>query len=169
MQQSRAMSLLETGLSTGIGLGVALGTQLIVFPWFGFSPPLTTNMLITGIFTVVSIARQFLVRRLFEALHIRHKLSPFAQAVIAERQRQIDGEGYDAAHDDAHKPGEMARAGACYLGNAAIANRTPTHAPPWWPWSPEWWNPKDTRRDLIRGCALGLAEGDRFDRARRKR
>lgn len=33
-----------------------------------------------------------------------------------------------------------------------------------WPWSPEWWKPKDPRRDLIRGIALLIAEAERRDR-----
>lgn len=34
--------------------------------------------------------------------------------IAAERQRQIEAEGYDAAHDDEHGNGELAMAAACY-------------------------------------------------------
>lgn len=33
--------------------------------------------------------------------------------IAAERQRQIDAEGFDAAHDDEHTDGELANAAAC--------------------------------------------------------
>jgi hypothetical protein len=170
------MSFLETALSTVIGLVVALGTQLLVFPLFGFNPPLGTNLAITAIFTVVSIMRQFMVRRLFEALHIRHPLSPFIKAVIAERARQVDHEGWDSAHDNGHPQGDLAQAGAAYLigprrftmtdyemdeGEIPISGRL------LWPWRVDWWKPQGFRRDLVRGCALGIAEGERFDRNRK--
>lgn len=42
--------------------------------------------------TMISIARSYVLRRLVEALHIRRPLSPFMQAVIAERYRQVEVE-----------------------------------------------------------------------------
>lgn len=41
--------------------------------------------------------------------------SPDYQDILAERQRQIDVEGWTLAHDDAHDEGEMQRAAECYL------------------------------------------------------
>lgn len=168
MRQSRLMSMLETVLSTFIGLAVALATQMVVFPLFGWSPPLATNLAITAIFTLVSIVRQFIVRRLFEALHIRQPLSPAMRAVIAERHRQIEVEGWDIKHDDDHGRGELARAGAAYLIAGA---GSPISGKKLWPWSAEWWKP-DTirpRHNLVRGLALGLAELEKHDRTRKGR
>jgi hypothetical protein len=34
-----------------------------------------------------------------------------------------------------------------------------------WPWSVQWWKPKDRRRDLVRAGALIVAEIERLDRA----
>lgn len=174
MKQSKVMSFIESILSTAIGFGVALVTQIFVFPLFGFEPSFTQNLLITCIFTVVSIARQFCVRRLFEALHIRRPLSPFMQAVIAERFRQVDVEGWSHEHDDAHESGELARAGASYAIHAAAlagisdeARARSIWPPSSWPWSSEWWKPAGFRRDLVKGCALIVAEGEKFDRNRR--
>lgn len=164
MKQSKLMSLLETALSTAIGFAVALATQIVVFPLFGFHPALHENLAITLIFTVVSIVRQYLLRRLFEALHIRRKMSPGMLAAIAERFRQIDAEGWDDSHDDRHEKSELARAGACYLIHAGTVSRTPPHD---WPWEGDWWKPSGIRRDLVRGIALGIAELDRFDRMRK--
>lgn len=169
MKQSRLMSFLKTTLSTFIGLVVALTTQLLVFPLFGFHPSLPENLIITAIFTVVSIARQFVVRRLFEALHIRRPLSPFVQAPIAERFRQIEVEGFDASHDDDLKTGELAAAGATYAFNQWLPRNDATGMPLWWPWSMDWWKPEGGRRDLVKAAALILAEGERFDRQRKKR
>lgn len=164
MKQSRLMSMLETCLNTVIGFVIAIATQILVFPLFGYSPPLSTNLQIGLVFTVVSIMRGFVLRRLFEALHIRRPLSPTMQAVIAERFRQIDQEGWSTDHDDKHNRGELAQAGASYLLHAGTESVTVPHE---WPWTAEWWKPNGYRRDLVRGIALAIAEGERFDRMRK--
>jgi hypothetical protein len=70
-KQTRKASLVETLLNTALGYGVALASQIIVFPWFGINIPLSSNIAIGIIFTVVSIARGFVLRRAFEALRVR--------------------------------------------------------------------------------------------------
>jgi hypothetical protein len=42
-----------------------------VFPLFGLSTTLAENLAMGAIFTVVSIARSFTLRRLFEAVRLR--------------------------------------------------------------------------------------------------
>ena len=64
--QSRPMSLLEAITGTSIGFVVALATQVLAFPLFGLAVDLNTNLGIAAIFTAVSVARSYLVRRLFE-------------------------------------------------------------------------------------------------------
>jgi hypothetical protein len=167
MKQSRLMSFVETTLSTAIGFAVALATQLIVFPLFGWNPSITQNLLITVIFTVVSIARGFLLRRLFEALHIRAPLSPSLLAIAAERRRQIESEGWTIEHDDLeHNPGELAQAAACY---AACAFTKPSGTPIFWPWEGWWKWSDDPRRNLVRSAALIVAELEKFERSRKLR
>jgi hypothetical protein len=46
-------------------------TQMLVFPLFGLSTTLADNMAMGAIFTVVSIARSFTLRRVFEAIRMR--------------------------------------------------------------------------------------------------
>lgn len=70
-KQTRRASLIESVSNTAIGFGVALASQMIVFPWFGINIPFSSNVLITVIFTGVSIARGFILRRAFEALRLR--------------------------------------------------------------------------------------------------
>ena len=66
--QSKRMSLIETLVSTAIGYLVAVATQAAVFPLFGLHVPLQDNLMIGAIFTVVSIVRGYLVRRVFNRL-----------------------------------------------------------------------------------------------------
>jgi hypothetical protein len=108
-------------------------------------------------------------------------------AVIAERRRHVDVEGWTTEHDDDHVPGELARAGAAYLYSGSLqdpdarararrwyekhGHEVPDTIRRLWPWDWRWWKPAedDCRRDLVRGCSLGIAEGEKFDRARRRR
>lgn len=71
MRQTRKASLVETLLSTAIGFGVSLVAQVVIFPWFGISVSLAADMAIGALFTVVSVARGFAVRRLFETLRVK--------------------------------------------------------------------------------------------------
>jgi hypothetical protein len=179
MKQSKSMSMLETALSTAVGFMISLAVQVAVLPsLIGTSIPLHTNIVFAVIMTAVSLARGFVMRRIFEALHIRRPLSPFMQAVIAERHRQVEVEGWDLAHDDAHPVGEMAAAGAVYALGERTVDVEISGAPPslvtvsakrFWPWSLFWLKPANYRRDLVRGCALMIAEGEKFDRSRSAR
>ena len=68
MKQSRLMSLVESVANVVVGYGVAVITQLVVFPWFGLPARLDDAMAIGAIFTIISILRSFLLRRVFEAV-----------------------------------------------------------------------------------------------------
>ncbi len=70
MKQSRMMSLVEATANVVVGYGVAVLTQMLVFPLFGLHTTLAESLLIGAIFTVVSIARSFALRRLFEAIRV---------------------------------------------------------------------------------------------------
>jgi hypothetical protein len=93
--------------------------------------------------------------------------------IAAERQRQIDVEGWTLDHDDEHSDGELAKAAGCYALHAG-GRRDFVHAPSrlgnvtqprGWPWCQTWWKPKGPRHDLIRAAALIVAEIERLDRA----
>jgi hypothetical protein len=55
----------------GVGYGVAVVTQILIFPVFGLHTTLAQNLKMGAVFTVVSIARSFALRRLFERLRVR--------------------------------------------------------------------------------------------------
>lgn len=94
-------------------------------------------------------------------------LDPARELVSAERQRQIEVEGWTAEHDDAHARGEMLWAATIYRASARREplNLRPDGAPTGWPWEASWWKPKDPLSDLVRAGALCLAEADRARRA----
>ena len=68
MKQSRAMSLAEAVANVIVGYGIAVVTQILIFPVFGLHTTLAQNLKMGAIFTLVSIARSFALRRLFEAI-----------------------------------------------------------------------------------------------------
>ena len=108
--------------------------------------------------------------------------------ITAERMRQVEKEGWTPDHDDKHTDSSMANAAACYatayptlrkvtrteLVDMASRGDTPMferkrityRVPVGWPrsWHPNWYKPKDRRRDLVRAAALIVAEIERLDR-----
>lgn len=71
MKQSRLMSLVESIANVAVGYGVAVVTQILIFPIFGLHTTLAQNLKMGAVFTVVSIARSFALRRVFEAVRMR--------------------------------------------------------------------------------------------------
>lgn len=67
MTQSRFMSLVEVITGSVIAFAVS---NWAVLPLFGFRVRLDQSFAITAIFTVISIARSYLVRRFFE-VHVK--------------------------------------------------------------------------------------------------
>lgn len=76
MQQTRLESLAEALMNTIIGYCVALLSQLVIFPMYGIHVPLSTNMVIVALFTIISLVRNYIVRRWFNA-----RLHSAAQAI----------------------------------------------------------------------------------------
>lgn len=81
--------------------------------------------------------------------------------IAAERQRQIAVEGWSESHDDRHGAGLLEMAALCYRD----AQDAETERPANWPWTPDWWKPKDRERNLVRAGALYLAAASTADRA----
>ena len=71
MKQSRLMSLVESVANVIVGYGVAVVTQILIFPMFGLRTTLAQNLLMGLAFTLISVARSFALRRVFEAIRIR--------------------------------------------------------------------------------------------------
>ena len=86
MKQSRAMSLVEAVANVAVGYGVAVVTQILIFPVFGLHTTLAQNLQMGALFTLVSIARSFALRRAFEAIRVR------------SRQRAVPDAGSEVKH-----------------------------------------------------------------------
>jgi hypothetical protein len=71
MKQSRTMSLVEAAANVVVGYVLAIATQIVVFPWFGIEAALGEHLAIGMAFVGISLARSYLLRRLFEAIRDR--------------------------------------------------------------------------------------------------
>jgi hypothetical protein len=80
--------------------------------------------------------------------------------IAEERVRQIEKKGWTPEHDDAHKPGEMARAAACYADPPAVrpGSAAALVAPTRWPWDSKWWKPGAPHCNRVKAGALLVAE-----------
>lgn len=92
------------------------------------------------------------------------------QLIAAERQRQIEVEGFTPQHDEQHVNGELADAAAVYALSAEAMEKLDSAfgdgTIPLWPFDPKWLKISDDRvRDLTKAGALIAAEIDRLQRA----
>ena len=65
--QSKRDSLIETLTNVGIGWFISFIANMLVLPLFGYNINLTDGVLISIIFTVISIVRGYVVRRWFNS------------------------------------------------------------------------------------------------------
>ena len=65
MTQSKRNSMIESLSNTAVGFAVSMCASLIIFPVFGHAFTVSQNIGITLIFTVLSIVRGYVVRRVF--------------------------------------------------------------------------------------------------------
>ena len=65
--QSKMDSLIETLTNVGIGWFMSFIANMLVLPLFGYNINLTDGVLISIIFTIISIIRGYMVRRWFNS------------------------------------------------------------------------------------------------------
>ena len=97
MSQSRKASLAESLVNVAVGFWVAVAAQLLVLPMFGLQVSATDNLAIATIFTIISIVRSYLLRRLFNWLSRDRPPVMVARVIINEDSSDLlqRGQGYD--------------------------------------------------------------------------
>lgn len=66
--QRKSHSFIEALFNTILGFGISMAANMIVLPWFGFKVSLSSAFGIGVIFTLISIIRSYLLRRLFNRI-----------------------------------------------------------------------------------------------------
>jgi hypothetical protein len=86
VNQTRVGSLIEAAMNTVIGFVVSLIAMPFILPVFDIHPSASTNLGIVSIFTVISVARGYVVRRFFNAWLRRtsKRLAYFASGKAAQ-------------------------------------------------------------------------------------
>lgn len=69
--QSTKMSLVESVVSVIAGYILTVLIQLMVYPMFGINIPSQAAMFISLVVVVAAFAKNFMVRRVFNHLHVR--------------------------------------------------------------------------------------------------
>lgn len=64
--QTRVDSFMESVVNTTIGFVLSFVVWGLVAWMYGIPMPWRTNLQITGIFTIVSVSRQYIIRRVFD-------------------------------------------------------------------------------------------------------
>ena len=65
IKQTRSMSLIESIANTGAGFLVSLVLQISLFSMMAIETTTTQNLTMSGVFTLASLVRGYLMRRLF--------------------------------------------------------------------------------------------------------
>lgn len=68
MAQTRLGSFAEAWANIAVGFGINFTANPIVLPWFGFNVTPTDALGIGVIFTAISLARSYILRRWFNGL-----------------------------------------------------------------------------------------------------
>jgi hypothetical protein len=82
MRQTRLGSLIEVSINIFIGFWINFVANLVILPLFGFNVTISDNFLIGFLYTFVSVARSYVVRRWFEK-----KIQQAAQRIAHESNR----------------------------------------------------------------------------------
>ena len=65
MSQSKRGSFIEACVNVLIGYGINFTANALILPHFGFNITLAQNLQIGVLFTVISVARSYVIRRWF--------------------------------------------------------------------------------------------------------
>lgn len=84
MTQTRLGSLIEAIINVIIGFTINFGANMLIFPLFGFHITPGANFAMGLIYTVISVARSYCVRRWFNAR--LHRMASAVAATLEARQ-----------------------------------------------------------------------------------
>ena len=83
MTQSKKMSFAEACVNTTIGYAINFTAQLIIFPMFNIHIRLRDNAMIGIMFTGISIARGYFLRRIF------NRFTKWGMHYVEEKQKLL--------------------------------------------------------------------------------
>lgn len=67
MNQSRLSSFIEALFNVAIGFAINFVANMLILPLIGFHISVSQNLFIGVLYTIISVARQYVIRRWFNA------------------------------------------------------------------------------------------------------
>lgn len=67
-RQSKKFSLIESATNVAIGYGVAVSAQMAIFPLYDIEISINQNLEIGMLFTLISLVRSYVIRRIFNKI-----------------------------------------------------------------------------------------------------
>jgi hypothetical protein len=74
--QTRLGSLIESWANVAIGFGINWSANMLIFPLFGFHISASQAFHVGVIFTVISVIRSYMLRRMFNKIRRLHHVTP---------------------------------------------------------------------------------------------
>jgi hypothetical protein len=68
MKQPKTHSLIEASTNLAVGYSINFTANILIFPLFGWNISVKQNLLLGVIYTVISLCRQYIIRRFFTNL-----------------------------------------------------------------------------------------------------
>lgn len=84
----KSSSLIEALSNVAIGYGISFAANALILPQFGYNITVSDNLAIGGIFTIVSVARSYLIRRMFLGIWILKDLAKEKSEARQGRQEE---------------------------------------------------------------------------------
>lgn len=72
--QSKKASMIEVITNVIVGYAWAVLMQILIFPLFGIFIPISTNFMLGLAFTVLSVIRTYIIRRIFNRIQVSKRL-----------------------------------------------------------------------------------------------
>lgn len=72
VMQTHKFSWIEAISNTAIGFIISFIIQIIIYPILNIDVKFSQNIIITSVFTIASILRGYIVRRLFNKFDLKH-------------------------------------------------------------------------------------------------
>lgn len=71
MSQTRRQSAIEAVTNIAVGYSVNMAANFLIFPLFGWQISVVENLALGVIYTVISFARSYVLRRIYNKLHAK--------------------------------------------------------------------------------------------------
>jgi hypothetical protein len=105
MSQTRLGSFIEACINVLIGFWINFAANLLILPLIGFHITISQNFFIGFLYTLISIARSYVIRRWFNRMIVRaaQKLAHETRQPAITQPESYRHEGYGSVYDQVER------------------------------------------------------------------